>query len=40
MYWVLDGNLRVEELKELGETETDCIISNDDESYTFNARVS
>jgi hypothetical protein len=39
-YWVLDGHLRLEALKSLGEVEVDCIIANDDESYTFNARVS
>jgi len=39
-YWVLDGHLRLEALKALGETEADCIIANDDESYTFNARIS
>src|ERR1700679_2467273 len=39
-YLLLDGHLRYFALKELGETEADCIISNDDESFTYNARVS
>jgi hypothetical protein len=38
-YLLLDGHLRLIALKELGETEADCIIANDDESFTFNARV-
>ena len=40
MYWVLDGHLRLAALKDLGEKEVDCIVANDDESYTFNARIS
>jgi len=39
-YLLLDGHLRYFALKELGETEVDCIIANDDESFTYNARVS
>jgi hypothetical protein len=39
-YLLLDGHLRYFALKELGETEADCIISTDDESFTYNARVS
>ena len=37
---LVDGHLRYYALKELGETEADCIIANDDESFTYNARVS
>ncbi len=40
IYLLLDGHLRFFALKELGETEADCIIANDDESFTYNARVS
>jgi hypothetical protein len=31
--------LRLCALKELGHTAADCIIANDDECYTYNARV-
>jgi ParB-like chromosome segregation protein Spo0J len=33
-YLLLDGHLRFFALKELGETEADCVIANDDESFT------
>ena len=39
-YLLLDGHLRFFALKQLGETEADCIISTDDESFTYNARIS
>ncbi len=39
-YLLLDGHLRYFALKELGETEVDCIIATDDESFTYNARIS
>lgn len=38
-YLLLDGHLRYTALKELGESEADCLLSTDDESYTYNARV-
>jgi ParB-like chromosome segregation protein Spo0J len=38
-YFLLDGHLRLVALRELGETEADCIVANDDESFTYNARV-
>jgi hypothetical protein len=38
-YLLLNGHLRFHALKELGETTADCIISTDDESFTYNARV-
>jgi hypothetical protein len=37
---LLDGHLRIEVLKEMGATEVVCIISTDDEAYTYNKRVS
>jgi ParB-like chromosome segregation protein Spo0J len=39
-YLLLDGHLRYFALKELGETSADCIVSTDDEAFTYNARVS
>ena len=39
-FLLLNGHLRYFALKELGETSADCIISNDDECYTYNSRVS
>jgi hypothetical protein len=39
-YQLMDGHLRHHALKELGETEADCIIANEDESFTYNAMIS
>lgn len=39
-YMLLDGHLRHCALKELGMTDADCIIATDDESFTYNARIS
>jgi len=36
---LLDGHLRLEALKQLGETEAICLVSTDDESFTYNRRV-
>lgn len=38
-YLLLDGHLRIEALKELGYTEVFCLVSTDDEAYTYNHRV-
>jgi ParB-like chromosome segregation protein Spo0J len=38
-YLLLDGHLRLEALKELGHTHTPCIVSTDDEAYTYNRRI-
>lgn len=38
-YLLLDGHLRYFALKEIGQNEVDCIIANDDESFTYNARI-
>ena len=35
-YLLLDGHLRVEVLKDLGETEVACLVSTDDEAFTLN----
>ena len=39
-YLLLDGHLRYYALKELNITEVECLVSTEDESFTFNARVS
>ena len=38
-YIILDGNLRITALKETGQEYVMCIISNDDEGYTYNRYV-
>jgi ParB-like chromosome segregation protein Spo0J len=38
-YLLLDGHLRVDVLKDMGETDVACLISTDDEAYTYNKRV-
>ena len=38
-YFLLDGHLRVEALKDLGMTEVECLVSTDDEAFTYNKRV-
>jgi len=35
-YVLLEGHLRLEALKELGETEMTCLVSTDDEAFTHN----
>ncbi|MBZ0146110.1 MAG: ParB N-terminal domain-containing protein, partial [Pseudorhodoplanes sp.] len=38
-YLLLDGHLRIDVLKANGATEVDCLISTDDEAFTYNKRV-
>ncbi len=38
-YLLLDGHLRIDVLKDMGEVEVACLISTDDEAYTYNKRV-
>jgi hypothetical protein len=40
MYILLDGHIRLEVLKELGLPSARCLISTDDEAYTYNKRIS
>lgn len=35
-YLLLDGHIRPEVLKDLGEAETLCLIATDDEAFTYN----
>lgn len=37
---LLDGHLRLEALRELGEQDVTCLVSLDDESFTYNKRIS
>jgi ParB-like chromosome segregation protein Spo0J len=39
-YMLVDGHLRLIALKELGEEDAECIVADDDECFTYNARVS
>jgi hypothetical protein len=36
---LLDGHIRFEVLKQLGETHARCLVARDDETYTYNKRV-
>lgn len=38
-YFLLDGLLRIEALKDLGIEEVECLVSTDDEAYTYNKRI-
>lgn len=38
-FLLLDGHLRIEALKDRGETRVSCLVSLDDEAYTYNKRV-
>lgn len=39
-YLLLDGHLRVEILKDEGRTEVECLVSTDDEAFTYNRNIS
>lgn len=39
MYFLLDGFLRIEALKDIGSDEVECLVSTDDEAYTYNKRI-
>jgi len=39
-YLLMDGHYRLHALRKLGITEVECLISLEDESFTYNARVS
>jgi hypothetical protein len=38
-YLLLDGHVRLEVLKQIGENHARCLLSNDDETYTYNKRI-
>lgn len=37
---LLDGHVRIEVLKDLGQEKVECLVSTDDEAFTYNKRVS
>ena len=39
-YLLMDGHLRLHALRELGIEEVECLVATDDESFTYNARIS
>jgi RepB plasmid partitioning protein/ParB-like nuclease domain len=39
-YLLLDGHLRLEALKQIGESEVTCLVSTDDEAFTYNKHIS
>jgi hypothetical protein len=40
LFSILDGHIRIEILKELGISEVECLVSIDDEAFTYNKRIS
>jgi ParB-like chromosome segregation protein Spo0J len=38
-YLLLDGHVRLEVLKDLGQDHAPCLIATDDEAYTYNKRI-
>ncbi|WP_422416976.1 plasmid partitioning protein RepB C-terminal domain-containing protein [Pseudomonas sp. GZD-222] len=38
-YFLLDGHLRIEALKDLGQSEVDCLVALDDDTYSYNKRI-
>ncbi|SFI64429.1 ParB-like nuclease domain-containing protein [Phyllobacterium sp. CL33Tsu] len=40
LFFILDGHLRIEVLRDLNQTEVECLISTDDEAFTYNKQVS
>jgi hypothetical protein len=38
-YMVLDGHIRMIALRDLGQTEVQCLVAKDDEGYTYNSRI-
>lgn len=39
LYLLLDGHIQVEILRDMGKTEVECLISTDDEAFTYNRAV-
>ena len=39
LYIILDGHLRIEALKQNGSTDVTCLVSTDDEAFTYNKHI-
>lgn len=39
IYLLLDGHIRIEALRDLGMAEVECLVSTDDEAFTYNKRI-
>src|ERR1700730_15739161 len=39
-YLLLDGHIRISELSDLSHTDGECLVSTDDEAFTYNKRIS
>lgn len=39
-YYLLDGHLRIEALKQLGIEEVECLLATEEDTYTYNKRIS
>ena len=40
VFLLLDGHIRIEILKDLGIDQVECLVSTDDEAFTYNKRIS
>ena len=38
-FLILDGHLRIAVLRDLGQTEVECLVSTDDEAFTYNKQI-
>jgi hypothetical protein len=38
-FYLVDGHLRVEALKDIGVAAVDCMVATDDDTYTYNKRI-
>jgi hypothetical protein len=39
-FLLVDGHVRIEILKDMGVTEVECLVSHEDEAFTYNKRIS
>lgn len=38
-FFILDGHLRIEVLKDMGRANVECLVSTDDEAFTYNKQI-